>query len=840
MNHFDEHEIRDLLTPDDLPTPPLDLAARIKAEIPHNLAVGPAVKMREPTAAGRPWHRQGWLLAASLVTVLGGVWLAGGLLKAPPEMAAVVSRDLGITSELETTDETAATGATDGAGRTSRQDEIIEAAPPPSVESEGTSEAKGKVLEVSVERTLERGVANAPDLATPKEDEVGGQTAELEKALAGRTSSDPEPASANQPRAFGHAGASSERTLADAVGVRGVQPPKPPAAVTPPPARAPLPSSPPIPPPPPPSPPPPSYSPSRSVRGQSVTAPATPAPRSEPLAGGEEIAVSTGIPPKKSKRKKRRERAESAAAPAQAPLASRPPEAERSTENRRVVVDNATFRSMEVEARELEEALLELELEREISTEHRRAVASVDAVDAMTFRDYGNSPFVATEIDPRSTFALDVDTGSYNLVRRYLNDGRLPPASAVRVEEMINRFNYGDAPPAKDDFALYAEGSPVRLVDGPRRYLLRLGVQGREVAEGFRPPADLVFVVDVSGSMARENRLGLVRQALGLLVDQLGPADRVALVVYGTRGQVVLPLVADHNAIRGALDRLQSNGSTNAEEGLRLGFELALEARRQGTISRVILCSDGVANVGRTGPEGILSMVRHATNAGVELTTVGFGMGNYNDELMEQLADQGNGRYAYVDDLDEARRIFVESLTGTLLTIAAEAKAQVVFNPEVVARYRLIGYENRDVADEDFRNDAVDAGEIGAGHAVTALYEIDLQPQVVVGPGWAEPVAEVHLRWGSIVRGQMTERALRVTGKDFAVAWDAASPSFRWCALVARLGEQLRGVYGRPGLPLAVLHEETERLSPELFGNADFVAFRSLVAKAAALDPSLR
>ncbi|MCB1036741.1 MAG: von Willebrand factor type A domain-containing protein, partial [Acidobacteria bacterium] len=301
------------------------------------------------------------------------------------------------------------------------------------------------------------------------------------------------------------------------------------------------------------------------------------------------------------------------------------------------------------------------------------------------FRDAETNPFIDTEEDRLSTFGLDVDTGSYTVARRYLSDGNLPAPDSVRVEEWVNAFDYGDRPPARGDFALRAEGAPTPFA-GERYRLLRFSIKGRTVDAEDRKPAVLTFVVDVSGSMDRENRLGLVKESLSLLLDELSRGDRVGLVIFGSRGEVLLEPSADLSRIRAAIERLVPGGSTNAEEGLTLGYELASRYFREGGINRVILCSDGVANVGRTGPESILERIRREANRGIELTTLGFGMGNYNDALMEQLADQGDGRYAYLDTLDEARRVLVEDLTGTLQTIASEARAQVEFNPEVVER----------------------------------------------------------------------------------------------------------------------------------------------------------
>ena len=345
--------------------------------------------------------------------------------------------------------------------------------------------------------------------------------------------------------------------------------------------------------------------------------------------------------------------------------------------------------------------------------------------DATFFKHYGVNPFIDTEDDHLSTFAMDVDTASYTVMRRFIQDGYLPDPEAVRVEEFVNFFKHGYEPPGDDAFAIHIEGSPSPF-GGDNHWLMRVGLQGRIVAEEDRKDATLIFVIDVSGSMSREDRLGLVKRSLGLLVEELRPTDEVGIVVYGSAGRVLLEPTggANKEAVMEAIDTLRSEGSTNAAQGLVLGYKMAVKKVQPERITRVILLSDGVANVGNTGSDSILGLIKGHVEEGVTLSTVGFGMGNYNDILMEQLANDGNGTYAYVDTLSEARRIFVENLTSTLQVIARDAKIQVDFNPEVVSRYRLLGYENRRVDDEDFRNDLVDAGEVGAGHSVTALYEL--------------------------------------------------------------------------------------------------------------------
>ncbi len=428
----------------------------------------------------------------------------------------------------------------------------------------------------------------------------------------------------------------------------------------------------------------------------------------------------------------------------------------------------------------------------------------------MFFGSYGVNPFIDTEDDPLSTFGLDVDTGSYTLVRGYLERGHLPPPEAVRVEEFVNAFDYGDRPPRRGDFALTLAGAPTPYAENDRYVLLRLGLVAREVARRERPPAVLIFTVDVSGSMAQGNRLEMVKDSLALLLDQLEPEDEVGLVVYDDRARVLLEPTGDRWALERAIARLVPGGSTNAEAGLVLAYDLASRHLSRGALHRVILCSDGVANVGRTGPESILERIGREAARGIELTTVGFGMGNYNDHLMEQLADQGDGRYAYVDTLEEARRIFVEELAGTLQTVARDAKVQVEFDPRTVERYRLLGYENRDVADRDFRNDRVDAGEIGAGHGVTALYEVKLAEEAA-----GEHVATLRLRYRSAETDRVVEVSEELAVADLAGSWERAPVSLRLAATVAELAELLKGSYWAKGGDLDRVLREARRLERE-------------------------
>ncbi len=404
-------------------------------------------------------------------------------------------------------------------------------------------------------------------------------------------------------------------------------------------------------------------------------------------------------------------------------------------------------------------------------------------------KGHGTNPFFDTEDDNLSTFAMDTDSASYSILRRYLDDGYLPPPEAIRVEEFINAFDYTYPTPTDAAFAVHLEGAPSKFGRGKRLKLLKIGIQGHVIPDTERKDAVLTFVIDVSGSMQMENRLGLVKRALRLLVDQLGPNDKIGIVVYGTNARVVLPhtSVINKQHILDKIESLRSEGVTNAEDGIRKGYELASRNLQQDCINRVILCSDGVANEGVTSPELLLKEIRDYVDEGIYLTTVGFGMGNYNDVLMEELAKKGNGNYAYVDRLKEAKRIFVENLTGTLQVIAKDAKIQVKFNEDIVSRFRLIGYENRQMKHEDFRNDAADAGEIGSGHSVTALYEIKLHKDVDKGK-----LATVFIRHEDPDTAEVTEVKNRINVDDLKENFEDASTNFQFATLVAHFAEVLR------------------------------------------------
>jgi Ca-activated chloride channel family protein len=550
------------------------------------------------------------------------------------------------------------------------------------------------------------------------------------------------------------------------------------------------------------------------------------------------------------------------------PPPSPPPPAMRA-ENRSVEAGNQRISAMEGERQALEAELKQLDEGRDVPKPRAQrvpipdptpgepdvvfGVAEAPALPPSTggtaepndqpygdvfFEGYGTNPFLDPEEDPLSTFALDVDTGSYTVVRRFVTDGHRPPAAAVRVEEMVNAFDYGDAPPARRsgaDFALHAEGSSSPFASGPQKdryHLLRFGIKAREVADEDRKPAVLTFVVDVSGSMSAENRLELVKRSLGLLLDELRADDRVGLVVYGSEGRVLLAPTADKEAIRRTLDALHTEGATNAEEGILLGYAVARRHFREGAINRLILCSDGVANVGATGPESILERVGREARGGIELTTVGFGMGNYNDVLMEQLANKGDGSYAYVDRLEEARRVFVENLTGTLQTVARDSKVQVELVPEVVERYRLIGYENRDVPDHLFRDDTVDAGEVGAGHDVTALYELRLRE----GAPTNATAAILRLRYRSADTGQVVEVERPVKVGELRGSWQRAPASLRLASVVAELAEILRGSYWAKDGDLDALFRRAQRVAADFPGDVRVAELAAMIGRLAEMD----
>ncbi len=353
---------------------------------------------------------------------------------------------------------------------------------------------------------------------------------------------------------------------------------------------------------------------------------------------------------------------------------------------------------------------------------------ATEPIDRENYAHVEDNPVKLAAQHPVSTFSIDVDTGAYSNVRRFLNAGSLPPADAVRIEELINYFSY-DYPVPENTARPFSITTEVATTPwNADKLLMQIGIKGYEVLADNRPAANLVFLIDVSGSMNSPDKLPLLKNALKMLTRQLRTEDRVSMVVYaGSSGVVLEPTSGDRQVeILRALDRLSAGGSTNGASGIRLAYQMAEQGFIENGINRVLLATDGDFNVGTVNFEALIDLVERKRKTGISLTTLGFGTGNYNDRLMEQLADSGNGNYAYIDSLIESRKVLVDELGSTLQTIAKDVKIQVEFNPDVVAEYRLIGYENRMLRREDFNNDKIDAGEIGAGHTVTALYELTL------------------------------------------------------------------------------------------------------------------
>lgn len=435
-----------------------------------------------------------------------------------------------------------------------------------------------------------------------------------------------------------------------------------------------------------------------------------------------------------------------------------------------------------------------------------------------TFVDAGDSTFVAVDDDRESTFGLDVDTGSYTIGRRFLDEGMRPEPDSIRPEEWVNAFDYGDRYEGADALGLTVETAQAPLTDDGT-HMVRVAVVAPHVRDSERPAAHLTFVVDTSGSMDIRERLGLVQSSLALLVQNLRDDDTISIVTYGDEASALLPPtpVEEADEILDAIDQLVPSGSTNMEAGLMLGYEQAREEYIDGDINAVILASDGVANVGTTDTTQLVDQIVDAGQDGINLVTVGYGMGNYNDDQMEQLANQGDGFYSYVDTYEEAVRLFVTDLSSTLTPVAREAKSQVVFDDEVVLEYRLIGYKNRRLDDSEFRDDSVDAGEIGAGHHVTALYEVRL----VDGADPGADLGEVRLRWLPIDGDAAVEISTPIPAGD-----GEASDAMRLSAAVAYTAELLKdnSVVDERGLTLADVREEADELDEAGVEGADDLA----------------
>ncbi|MGP0173545.1 vWA domain-containing protein [Pseudomonas sp. NCHU5208] len=420
------------------------------------------------------------------------------------------------------------------------------------------------------------------------------------------------------------------------------------------------------------------------------------------------------------------------------------------------------------------------------------------------YQAYADNPVFAVAETPISTFSIDVDTGSYANVRRFLNDGQLPPKDAVRLEELVNYFPY-DYPLPQGDVPFGVSTELAVTPWNPQTRLLRIAIKASDRSVDELPPANLVFLVDVSGSMQRREGLPMVQGTLKLLVDQLRPQDHVSLVTYAGDSQVVLDSTpgSDKAKIRAAIEQLSAGGSTAGESGIQLAYQQASKHLIDGGINRILLATDGDFNVGISDFDSLKQLAEDKRKSGVSLTTLGFGVDNYNERLMEQLADAGNGNYAYIDNLREARKVLVDQLGSTLATVASDVKLQLEFNPAEVSEYRLLGYENRALKREDFSNDKVDAGEIGAGHSVTALYEI----VPAGGKGWLEPLRyqtgaqpadkSGELAWLRIrykAPGEASSRLLeRPIARAEARSIAAASEDLRFAAAVAAFAQQLKG-----------------------------------------------
>ena len=415
--------------------------------------------------------------------------------------------------------------------------------------------------------------------------------------------------------------------------------------------------------------------------------------------------------------------------------------------------------------------------------------------------------------NPLSTFSIDVDKASYSNVRRFLNMGQLPPVDAVRIEEMINYFNYDyPEPTGKHPFSVYTEISKCPWNDSHQ--LLHVGLKGKSIDKSELPPSNLVFLLDVSGSMSAPNKLPLLKQAFRMLVNELRPQDRVAIVVYAGAAGLVLESTpgSEKSRILEALDQLQSGGSTAGGAGLKLAYKVAQDHFIEEGNNRIILATDGDFNVGASSNAEMERLIEEKRDKGVFMTVLGFGMGNYKDDKMEIIADKGNGNYAYIDNIQEARKIFITEFGGTLFTIAKDVKFQIEFNPARVKGYRLVGYENRLLNDEDFNDDRKDAGEMGAGHTVTALYELipagsdeslksidplkyqaSEQPEMIgrkIRPDASAELMTVKLRYKQPDGNTSTKVEIPVKGKVLDL--EETSDNFRFSASIAEFGLILR------------------------------------------------
>jgi Ca-activated chloride channel family protein len=441
------------------------------------------------------------------------------------------------------------------------------------------------------------------------------------------------------------------------------------------------------------------------------------------------------------------------------------------------------------------------------------------------------NPFVLTAKDRLSTFAMDVDTASFDIALNYVARGALPPRRLVRMEEFVNAFDYHYPRQSRDAFSVHVEGMPSPFGRGVA--LLKIGVQAKVLGREGRKPAHLVFVVDTSGSMDRPDRLPLVVESLELLLGELGERDTVSLVTYGSQPRILLENApaAERARVASALRSMRCTGSTNLCDGLEVGYQIAHRQFRARAVNRIVLCSDGVANVGESRAEEILQQVTRYRRWGITLTTVGFGAGSYDDRMLERLANSGDGNYLFVDSPAAARRAFVENLSATIQVVAFDAKIQVEFDPRMVRRYRLIGYENRDVADEDFRNDAVDAGEVGSGQSVTALYEIELE----AGAPRDAALGSVYVRYRDADSRRIEEIARSLPASAITRCTSAERPRLHLAACAAEVAEILRGSEHAEGGSMRAVVRALDRVVAALPLDGRAGALRYLAARAAQL-----
>lgn len=459
------------------------------------------------------------------------------------------------------------------------------------------------------------------------------------------------------------------------------------------------------------------------------------------------------------------------------------------------------------------------------------AVMSEPSIDGNRFAAERHNPFVDTREDALSTFAVDVDTASYALARRYLNSGALPPHQAVRIEEFVNYFKYRYPAPEQGAFAVHLEGAPSPFTPG--RQIVKVGLQGKTVSKSERKRAHLVFLVDTSGSMQSADKLELVKESVKIAVKNLNEHDTVALVTYAGSTRDVLPPTpaTDVATIHRAIDSLSAGGGTSMGSGMELAYTHAVKKASAHSVARVVVLTDGDTNLGpNLSADAMLKSIEKYVAEGVTMTTVGYGMGNYRDDLMERLADKGNGNCFYIDSVREARKVFEQKIAGTIEVIAKDVKVQVEFDPKVVKSYRLLGYENRDIADRDFRNDKVDAGEIGAGHSVTALYEVELTDA-------RGDLGRVRVRAKAPNGTEAAEQQFTLGREKLARSLETASEDLRFAVAVAGTADILRG---NDDAKTWSLHTAEKLAAATTRGEADREEFVSLLKNARAMVEARR